>query len=152
MLGQFDFSHKVRHLYFGDTPTKYLKGLNSLGGFDSSKEIEDNFMGITYTYFLDIIEHNELDKSTEKTKESYYYTARLNEVILAQFPMVLFRYETNPMTVLEIYEYQQWHTFWIEFIGILGGIFTVSAIIDGMVHSSIRFLIEKNRIGKLIRL
>lgn len=30
------------------------------------------------------------------------YTARLNEVVLAQLPMVYFKYETNPMTVLNI--------------------------------------------------
>lgn len=64
--------------------------------------------------------------------------------------MLLFRYETNPMTVLKIYEYQQWHTFFIDFIGVLGGIFTVSAIIDSMVHSSIKFLLDKHRQGKLI--
>jgi hypothetical protein len=49
-------------------------------------------MGITYTYFLDIIEKNTIDENNEKGKESYIYTARLNEVILAQLPMVYFRY------------------------------------------------------------
>lgn len=48
-------------------------------------------MGITYTYFLDIIEKNTIDENQEKGKESYIYTARLNEVILAQLPMVYFR-------------------------------------------------------------
>ena len=59
-------------------------------------------MGITYTYFLDIIEFNSIDVNKEKGKEQYIYTARLNEVILAQLPMVYFRYETNPMTVLQV--------------------------------------------------
>lgn len=45
------------------------------------------------------------------------------------------------MTVLEIVEQNEWHLFWIDFVGILGGIFTVSAIIDHIVHSSIRFLL-----------
>lgn len=49
-------------------------------------------MGITYTYFLDIIEKNTIDVNNEKGKETYIYTARLNEVILAQLPMVFFRY------------------------------------------------------------
>ncbi len=59
-------------------------------------------MGITYTYFLDIIEFNSIDVNKEKGKQQYIYTARLNEVILAQLPMVYFRYETNPMTVLQV--------------------------------------------------
>lgn len=49
-------------------------------------------MGITYTYFLDIIEKNTIDVNNEKGKENYIYTARLNEVILAQLPMVYFRF------------------------------------------------------------
>lgn len=66
-------------------------------------------MGITYTYFLDIIQKNTIDVNNDNGVESYIYTARLNEVILAQLPMVYFkyffyqhRYETNPMTVLNI--------------------------------------------------
>lgn len=54
-------------------------------------------MGITYTYFLDIIEKNTIDENNEKGKESYIYTARLNEVILAQLPMVYFRYEMGDL-------------------------------------------------------
>lgn len=49
-------------------------------------------MGITYTYFLDIIEKNTIDENNEKGEETYIYTARLNEVILAQLPMVYFKY------------------------------------------------------------
>lgn len=48
-------------------------------------------MGITYTYFLDIIEKNTVDQNNEKGREFYMYTARLNEVILAQLPMVYFK-------------------------------------------------------------
>lgn len=53
------------------------------------------------------------------------------------------------MTVLEIVSHNQWHTLFIDIVGILGGIFTVASIIDHLVHSSIRFLIEKNNLGKL---
>ena len=89
--GNFDLSHKINELSFGDN-VDFERGGNSLGGFNSEKEIQDNFLGITYTYFLDIIENNEIDMSDQTAKESYLYTARLNEVILAQFPMLLFRY------------------------------------------------------------
>jgi hypothetical protein len=53
--------------------------------------IEEVFMGITYTYFLDIIEKNSIDANSDKGRESYIYTARMNEVILAQMPMVYFK-------------------------------------------------------------
>ena len=35
-------------------------------------------MGITYTYFLDIIQKNVIDEDQEKGQELYIYTARLN--------------------------------------------------------------------------
>jgi hypothetical protein len=54
--------------------------------------IEEVFMGITYTYFLDIIEKNSISTNSDKGVESYIYTARMNEVILAQMPMVYFKY------------------------------------------------------------
>ena len=106
-------------------------------------------MGITYTYFLDIIEKNVVDEAQEKGQELYIYTARLNEVILAQLPMVYFKYETNPMTVLLVYSHNEWHSLFIDIVGILGGIFTVASILDHMVHSSIHFLLEKQRLNKL---
>lgn len=141
-------SHIIHELRFGNK-TQEEHGTNSLGNFNSEKEIEEVFMGISYTYFLDIIEKNVIDENNEKGQELYIYTARLNEVILAQLPMVYFRYETNPMTVLHIYSHNEWHSLFIDIVGILGGIFTVASIIDHMVHSSIHFLIEKQRLNKL---
>lgn len=88
-----DMSHHIHDLRFGDNDDKSgAFGVNSLANFNSEKEIEEAFMGITYTYFLDIIEKNIIDTDQEKGAESYIYTARLNEVILAQLPMVYFKY------------------------------------------------------------
>lgn len=47
------------------------------------------------------------------------------------------------------YEYKQWHELFVKVIGIVGGVFTVATILDGAVHSSLYFLIEKQRLGKL---
>jgi hypothetical protein len=53
------------------------------------------------------------------------------------------------MTVLHIYSHNEWHSLFIDIVGILGGIFTVASIIDHLVHSSIHFLLEKQRLNKL---
>ena len=87
----FDMSHHIYQLQFGDDISSNAPGTNSLKDFNSEKEIEEVFMGITYTYFLDIIEENKIDVNNEKGKESYLYTARLNEVILSSLPMVFFK-------------------------------------------------------------
>lgn len=46
-------------------------------------------------------------------------------------------------------EYAQWHQLFVKVVGIIGGIFTVATIVDSMVHSSIHFLLEKQRLNKL---
>lgn len=63
--------------------------------------------------------------------------------------MVYFKYETNPMTVLHILNEKEWHTLFIEIVGIIGGIFTVATIIDHLIHSSIHFLVKKHMLNKL---
>ena len=87
-------SHIINKLTFGNNDvTKY--GENSLSGFNSEKEIEEQFLGISYTYFLDIIEHTLIDEvsSNNTGKDTYLYTARLNEVILDRLPLVYFKYK-----------------------------------------------------------
>lgn len=63
--------------------------------------------------------------------------------------IVLKRYETNPITIFRYVEYAQWHELFVKIVGIVGGVFTIGVIIDGMVHSSILFLVEKHRLNKL---
>lgn len=89
--GMLDMTHKIHKMSFGEERENDEQGTNSLSGFNSEKEIKEVFMGITYTYFLDIMERNIIDENSDKGVESYIYTARLNEVVLAQLPMVYFR-------------------------------------------------------------
>ena len=53
------------------------------------------------------------------------------------------------MTVLNIMSYKEWHSFFVDIVGIIGGIFTVATIIDHMIHSSIHFLVKKHMLNKL---
>lgn len=38
------------------------------------------------------MEYNEYNSNTQVSNDNYYYTVRMNEVILASFPMVYFKY------------------------------------------------------------
>lgn len=53
------------------------------------------------------------------------------------------------MTVIKILQYQQYHELFVDVVGLIGGIFTLAIILDQFVHSSIHFLMEKHRLGKL---
>ena len=49
-----DMSHIIHTLTFGEKSAF----LNTFQDFASQKEIGENFLGISYTYFLDIVETN----------------------------------------------------------------------------------------------
>lgn len=82
-----DMSHIIHSMTFGENSDLNVP----FREFASQKEIGENFLGISYTYFLDIVESNRFNEASEKEKEEYYYTVRMNEVILASAPMVLFK-------------------------------------------------------------
>ena len=81
----------------------------------------------------------------------------MNEVILNKAPMLLFRYysiyevryETSAMTVISIEQSKQLHELFVDIVGLIGGVFTLAIILDQLIHSSVHFLIEKHRLGKL---
>lgn len=147
-IHKLDLTHNVNHMYFGESPPEE-KIENTLKRFRSEKEIDEQFLGISYIYFLEIVEKNRV-YSSGFVKESFFYTVRINEIMIPMIPQLVFRYSTNPLTELEVGDYISWSTFLIEIVAIIGGIFTVSAIVDQLVHSSIRYLVEKHAVGKLI--
>ena len=61
-----DMSHHINKLNFGEERENDEEGTNSLAGFNSEKEIQEVFMGITYTYFLDIMERNVIDENSDQ--------------------------------------------------------------------------------------
>ena len=54
------------------------------------------------------------------------------------------------MTIVQITEYKEWHELFVEVVGLVGGFFTLAAIIDKITHSSMNYLLEKHELGKLI--
>jgi hypothetical protein len=64
-------------------------------------------------------------------------------------PAVYFRFDMSPITV----KYQQYKEnflhFLIQICAIIGGIFTVTGIIDALVHKSVVAILKKANMGKL---
>ena len=50
-----DLTHIIHELSFGELKTSE-KSMNALKNFHSQKEIIETFLGISYMYFLDIVE------------------------------------------------------------------------------------------------
>ncbi len=77
-------------------------------------------------------------------------TSNSNEVPSGmQLPAVYFRFDMSPVTV----KYWQYKDnmlhFLIQICAIIGGIFSVTGIIDALVHKSVVAILRKANMGKL---
>jgi len=66
-----------------------------------------------------------------------------------EMPSMHFRYDLSPITV----EYKLYKNIFLNFIinifGILGGVFTVTGIIDAIIHKSVVILLRKAEMNKI---
>ena len=73
-------------------------------------------------------------------KAEYYvnqFTANTNEGAADSMPAIYFRYELSPVTVQFTKYYETtWH-FLVELCAILGGVFTISGLIDSFLYACI---------------
>lgn len=60
------------------------------------------------------------------------------------------RFDMSPVTV-KYWQYKEnlWH-FLIQICAIIGGIFSVTGIIDALIHKSIAAILRKANMGKII--
>lgn len=56
-----DMSHIIHSMYFGEIKDQDSETFSE---FESHKEINENFLGISYTYFLDIVESNSFNEAS----------------------------------------------------------------------------------------
>ncbi len=147
-----DLNHKINHLSFGnleelkEIKRTFKEGvLNPIVGTVENKRKEK----MIYEYYIKIVPttYKELSGKTFYVNQ-YNYNSN---VIPAgnKFPSVYFKYELSPVTV----EYTQYKdaplNFFIQICAILGGVFTVTGIIDALIHKSIVTILKKAERGKL---
>lgn len=78
------------------------------------------------------------------------FTSNSNEVNSGMnLPAVYFRYDMSPVTV-KFWQYKDnFLHFLIQICAIIGGIFSVTGIIDALVHKSVVAILRKANMGKL---
>ena len=80
----------------------------------------------------------------------HQYTFNSNEVHAhMQMPAVFFRWDISPVTVKTQQYKENIYHFLIQICAIIGGIFTVTGIIDSLVHESVSAILKKANMGKL---
>lgn len=147
----FDVAHRINHVSFGEDKNLQViretfngKELNPLDGIkktDYSKKMYEYYMKIVPTTYVDI------------NGVSYYanqFTYNANELHSnMMLPAVYFRFDMSPITVKYKTYKENFLHFLIQLCAIIGGIFTVTGIIDAMIHTSVAHLLKKANMGKL---
>ena len=145
--------HKIKQISFGEfnrneiwsnfgrniAKLSYL--LNNIKKNDKNAKVHQYYLKIVPTKFL-----------TYSSKEinNYQYTYNyFAENVLHEMPALYFRYDLSPITV----EYKQYKetflNFFINICAIIGGVFTITGIIDAIIHKSVMILLRKAEMNKI---
>ena len=150
---KFNSQHKIRRISFGEFNRKEIWSnygrniaklsylLNNIKKNDKNAKIHQYYLKIVPTKFL-----------TYSSKEinNYQYTYNyFAENAIHEMPTLYFRYDLSPITV----EYKQYKetflNFFINICAIIGGVFTVTGIIDAIIHKSVMILLRKAEMNKI---
>ena len=72
----------------------------------------------------------------------HQFTASSNEVVSNMLPAVYFRFDLSPVTVRYWQYKENFNHFLIQICAIIGGIFSVTGIIDALIHQSVLYLLK----------
>ncbi|CAI5461138.1 unnamed protein product [Closterium sp. Yama58-4] len=109
-----------------------------------------NHDNVTHEHFMQIVltEVHPLGVSRKDSSlHSYDYTAHSHTLQAPTVPVSRFHYELSPMQVLIVETRRPFFHFITNLCAIIGGVFTVAGIIDGMFHNALSML-KKVELGK----
>ena len=102
-----------------------------------------------YQYYLKIVPTKYITYNNEINDYQYTYNSYAERGI-HEMPAFHFRYDLSPITV----EYKLYKdtilNFLINIFAILGGVFTVTGIIDAIIHKSVVILLRKAEMNKIV--
>lgn len=153
-LGRLDLSHKIAHLSFGDNAdlssirTSFSEGvLSPLDGFAKIKTTGVAH-SLSYEYYIKVVPTT----YTTLNDQDFFvhqFTANTNEYQSHGLPALFFRYDLSPVTVKFSQEQESFFHFLVQVCAIIGGVFTVSGLVEGAIHASMATVLKKSRQGKL---
>jgi len=142
-----DFTHKIHEVRFGDN----IINKDVPGSFNPLKDIEKSveqseLMGLeSHDYIMKIVPT--VFESKGQKKVSYQYTWAYRS-FYGRGAAIWFRYDLSPLTVKYQEKAQPWYHFLTLLCAIVGGVFTVANMIDGLIFSTFEFY-KKWEMGKL---
>ncbi|XP_022013047.1 endoplasmic reticulum-Golgi intermediate compartment protein 3 [Helianthus annuus] len=142
----FNISHKINRLAFGD----HIPGVvNPLDGVHWTQKapsgMYEYFLKVVPSVYTDVKGHN--IQSNQFSVTEHFKGAEVG--YLKTLPGVFFFYELSPIKVTFTEEHVSFLHFLTNVCAIIGGVFTVSGILDSFIYHGQRAIRKKIEIGKL---
>ena len=146
--------HKINEISFGETSQRYQikknfgKNIAKLSfSLNDIKKKYDRLISV-YQYYLKIVPTKYISYNNEINDYQYTYNS-FGEQGIHEMPSMHFRYDLSPITVeYKLYK-ETFLNFLINIFAILGGVFTVTGIIDAIIHKSVVILLRKAEMNKI---
>ena len=149
-----NIQHKINQISFGEMNKKEIwsnfgRDISKLSyGLSNIKKKNDQHIGV-YQYYLKIVPTKFLTYSGKEINNYQYTYTSFGEYDINEMPSMYFKYDLSPITV----EYKQYKetflNFFINICAILGGVFTVTGIVDAIIHKSVVLLLRKAELNKI---
>mmetsp|Transcript_54389 Transcript_54389/g.157986 ORF Transcript_54389/g.157986 Transcript_54389/m.157986 type:complete len:347 (-) Transcript_54389:145-1185(-) len=155
-----NISHRINHLSFGDDSninyiTTHFKDTGTVAPLDGVSQIVTEkktgafIDSAIFEYYTKVVPttYFPLDRPPLNV---FQFTANSNKIANQQMPSLYFRYDFSPVTVRYTEVRESFSHFLVQICAVIGGIFTVAAFLDSLLHRSIVHLAKKAQFGKLV--
>ncbi len=149
-----NIKHRINQISFGqfnrnEIWSNFGREISKLSASLSNIKRNSDHNSRIYQYYLKIVPTKFLTYSGKEINNYQYTYSSFSEYTLNEMPSIFFRYDISPITV----EYKQYKetflNFFINICAILGGVFTVTGIIDAIIHKSVVLLLRKAELNKI---
>ena len=148
-----NMSHSVTSMSFGKALTapmlRMLPG-DVESGYDGLRNTKHYAAGqnTSLEHFLKVV-HTSYEVSTARIIDTFQYTVNNNQYTDGEgLPSAVFFYDISPMQVVVHEERKSLSSFLTQLCAIIGGIFTVTGLIDGVIFHGSNSIRKKMEIGK----
>ncbi|TRY61194.1 hypothetical protein TCAL_01482 [Tigriopus californicus] len=143
---EFNLTHTIRHLSFGQAvQSSEESALDGVVGFAEKG-------GTMFQYYLKVVPTTYIREEMVFPTNQYSVTRHQKVVSLMSgesgMPGVFFSYELAPFMVKYSEKQKSLGHFLTGLCAIIGGVFTVAGILDKLVYSSSKIILQKMELGK----
>lgn len=140
-----DFAHKIHHLSFGEHHAQIINPLDGTEKHSSGKPQQ------SFKYHVKVVAAEMHHLNGRKVLSNQYaVTQNDNDTrgMSAEFPSLFFHFDISPMIIIHREFKKSFASFLTSVCAIIGGVYTIAAIVDSIIFHAERNLIRKKTIGK----